>query len=700
LKQFLKKTISLMSAQAESKKQSFGLLQEETAKIPELDSLAKTIRKVITEDGKIREDLPELKAVREKMRTINKQIQTIANSYFKKAETAHYWQDVVPVQREGRVVLPLKANFRGKVKGIIHEVSSTGATLFIEPLDIVDKNNALIEQQNKFRQIVHQILQETTRELQKEVDAIESLTATVGFLDSLYARARYSSIHQCTRAELTGDELEMKQARHPLLGKEAVPIDISIPTDARALIISGPNTGGKTVALKTVGTLVLMNQHGMDVPVEEGSRFPVYDGVYVDIGDEQSIDQSLSTFSGHMQQIAEIVERSTADSLVLLDEIGSGTDVTEGSSIAMALLDYFIARNCTVMATTHQGILKNYGFSREKIENASVDFDEKTLTPTYRIIQGIPGESHAIEIARWHGIPDDILEKARGYRSGHETDISQIIREMSRKQKQLRDKEEQLRLYEETLRAQKQETEETRRKIAEKEAVLRREEVRDLRSFLRESRKTLENLVRELREQEVTKQETKKAKEFIRSLEEKTEEEEEKVDTLEEQIHTEPEKTREEYQQPAAIEPGMEVFISPSQKRGTVLRKSKKDEWVVTTNSMKIHVSEENLKPVASKKNRKESVDISVPEMETKPDYEVDVRGKRLEEALQIVKNQIDSAVVSGLTEFHIIHGKGQGILQQGIHDYLAQSREVADYSFSHPSQGGYGKTIVKLATR
>lgn len=691
LTRFIIKNLKQMEIKGEHEKESAHLLSNECEKLPDVNDIVSAVRKVIDEEGKVRETLPQLKSIREKIKQLSRTISQLAKKYLHDPSQSRYWQDTVPVERSGRIVLPLKANFKGKISGIVHEVSASGATLFIEPLDIVEKNNARIEQENRFRQEVHKILKSVTLSVRERREEINHLVTSLSYLDSLAGRARYSIANSCTRPETASLEFKLINARHPLLGRDAVPITIALEKGTKGLIISGPNTGGKTVTLKTAGLFSLMHQFGVEIPAGEGSSLPIFDTVFADIGDEQSIDEHLSTFSGHMKQIARVILEATPSSLILLDEIGSGTDVNEGSSIAMALLDYFIEKDCTVIATTHQGILKHYAFSKQKVENASVDFNADTLQPTYTIIQGIPGDSHALDIASSHGIPKHIIEKADRYLAGCETDVANLLREISRKQKELTEKERVLTENEIELSREQELISEKRREVNEQEARLKDEELRELRSFLHETRRALENLIRELREEEITKETTQKAKAFIEEIEKKTKEEEKNLENIE--------KRREEERPQIPLRPGIEVYIGPSKRKGTVVERSPKGDWIVATGSMRINMPETDLIPLPQRNKKKEPYEVAITETESedKPSFEIDVRGLRMEEAVEVVEKQIDKAVLHGLNEFHIIHGKGEGILQRGVHEYLSSIRLVDEYHYSHPSQGGHGKTVVRL---
>ncbi|MEW5817581.1 MAG: Smr/MutS family protein, partial [Spirochaetota bacterium] len=593
--------------------------------------------------------------------------------------------------------LPLKSNFRARVKGIIHEVSSSGATLYIEPLDIIEKNNQLVEQENNYRQEVVKILKELTTLVRAHLQSLNLLAGAVSFLDTIYARARFSLRHKCIRAEELQRGIRLNHARHPLLGGKAVPIDLRIENDTQVLIISGPNAGGKTVCLKTAGLFAVMNQFGMEIPAGEGSGLALFDAVYADIGDEQSIEESLSTFSGHMRAIAGILRESTRASLILLDELGAGTDPEEGSALAMAILDFFIRKDCLVLVSTHQGILKNYAFMNSSVHNASVEFDTKTLTPTYKVIPELPGESHALEIAGSNGLEESIVRKARLFLKSGKSDISEMIKNIAAKQKELREREEFLKVRETELKEKFRNLDLKNLQLKQRDYEIKAREQAEGVHFLKESRKTLENLIRNLREGELSRAKIKDAKQFLDTLEEEVESRQDNLQTLEKIIDGEL------YPAPAAkdLEPGMEVIIRNARRKGKILRKGKGRNWVVATDSLKISIPESELSILKEKDDRM-PLTVSFPELSSlsKPEIELDVRGQRLEEALACLEKQIDRALLAGLWEFSVIHGKGEGILQEGIHEYLRNSPCVIDFFFSSPNQGGFGKTIVKLVKK
>ena len=658
-------------------------LKEIAANVPELPGVIKEIFKIVEKDGEIREKhIPELKAIKSVINRLQKDVDKIVAGYLD--SNKNYWQAKQPSVKDGRVVLALKTNFKGRIKGVIHEVSSTGATSFIEPLDVVEKNNNIVKEQRRYHQEVLRILRELTAKTASFLDEIKSTVENISFLDSLYARADYGRKHKCHPAEHSSNEILLKNARHPLLGNNAIPISLSMSESSRMLIITGPNTGGKTVTLKTAGLLGIMNQFGMEIPADEGSKLIIFDNFFADIGDEQSIEQSLSTFSSHIINLSRIINNSTEKSLILLDELGAGTDPEEGVAIAMALLDHFIVKRSFTLITTHHGILKNYGYTRKGVENASMEFNNKTLTPTYRILLGVPGESHAIDVARHQGIPEEIVQKAFSYLNYERNDISVLIKRLSEKHRELLNVEKSHKIKENKLNELRRETDLKELRLKQKELLLREHGLKDIKDFLKSSRKELEGLVKEIREGELSKEKTIKVKDFISKMEEDVKNEENKLEYIE---------SSKEFE----FKVGMAVIHKNTGKQGIIIRRGKKKSWVVETDTLKISVNEIELKPAGNKKNKSEKVEIISSEIRGNAVYELHVRGMRFEEAMTLVKKQIDNAVINGLWEFSIVHGKGEGILCQGIRKYLQESDMIADYCFARPEDGGYGKTIVRL---
>ncbi|MDR0290836.1 MAG: Smr/MutS family protein, partial [Treponema sp.] len=585
----------------------------------------------------------------------------------------------------------------------------SGQTIFVEPEDVVEKNNELLIEQRNLDAEIRKILLDVTKSIAERRDELKMFHALLLSVEVLMAKARYSlESGGCFSEEGSGGDFPiiLIQARHPLL-ENAVPVNLAMDGNTFALIITGPNTGGKTVALKTVGLFAMMNQLGLALPCAAGSAIPVFDGVFADIGDEQSIGQSLSTFSAHITNIANIISHSGSRSLVLLDELGSGTDPQEGSAIALAILDCLIEKNARLIVTTHLGILKNYGYSRDAVENASVEFDSRTLSPTYRIITGIPGESRALDIAARNGLPAAIIEKARTYLDSGYSDVSALISGLKEKHRELdtlteKAKSEDLRLLDVRRKADLKEL-----RLRQKEFELKAGLAGKLRLLLDESRKTLENLVRELKEGEMTREKTLKVKEFLGELARTVDAENAALEEEEQAIadalrHGE---TNSSIVPPAAeFIPGMEVFAGAARRRGVLIRQDKKSSagniWIVEIGSLKISFPERELVPAApSRQPPKPSISMVdfAASSSSVARSEINLCGMRLEEAIEAMRRQLDMALLHGLGAFSVVHGKGDGILQKGVHEWLKQESAVADYYFAHPEMGGFGRTEVVL---
>ncbi|GHV16417.1 endonuclease MutS2 [Spirochaetia bacterium] len=696
------------------------------AGIPDCSVVAKEVFRVFDREGKLR-DLPEFREIKRRIRALQGDLETAVARYSATDESRRMLQSGLPSQRDGRMVLALKANFRGRIKGIVHEVSATGQTLFVEPEDVVEKNNDIIIEQRRLDAEIRRVLRQMTDRIAENRENLRIFHEKLIFIETIRARARYSrDIHGHFALEpAASGALILKQARHPLLGRRAVPIDFTMgrsfpgetgaaetggaeagdaegpaaSRDIRTVIITGPNTGGKTVALKTVGLFALMNQFGLALPAEEGTRLPVFDGIYADIGDEQSLSQSLSTFSAHMTNIAAIAQSATADSLILLDELGSGTDPQEGSAIAMAILDHLIEKGSRLIVTTHHGVLKNYGYTRLGVENASVEFDSRTLSPTYRIVMGIPGESRAVDIAERNGLPAEIVRAARAYLADERSDVSALITELKQKHQDLDSaaqvtKSEALKLREERRKADLREL-----RLKQKELEMKEGGMGQFRLLLAESRKKLENLVREVKEGELTREKTLKVKEFLKELEETVSAEDAALETEKQYLSGESAVARDTT---VPILPGMEVLAGEFKRRGTVIRPDKKTgdagNWIVEIGSLRLTMNEKDLSPLPpSQIERKPLIAPADLAGDTQAKFEISLRGMRMDEALEALQRQMDAAVLSGLGEFSVVHGKGDGILQRAVHEYLKHQNQVADYYFSRPELGGFGRTEVIL---
>ncbi|MBL8968270.1 MAG: endonuclease MutS2, partial [Spirochaetaceae bacterium] len=620
--------------------------------------------RIVNKDGTLR-DLPELREARDRIARAHRDISAITDSYFKNPEVRAMLQSDAPTIRDGRTVLAIRANFRGRVKGIVHEVSSSGQTVFVEPEDLVQKNNELVQEEARYRQELQRVLREATERLGGQHPALRDARRVMAGLDGIYARARHARLGGLVLARDLASGFTIRKARHPLLGRRAVPIDVELPEGTGTLIVTGPNTGGKTVTLKTIGLLALMNQFGLGVPAASESGFSVFDAVYADIGDEQSIDQSLSTFSGHMRVIGRVADEAGPRSLVLLDELGSGTDPEEGCAVAMGLLDWFIERGSLIVLTTHHGILKNYGYTRPGCLNASMDFDAASLQPTYRVLMGVPGESRALEVASQHGLRPEIIAGARRYLDEERADVSELIKGLTEKHRKLEDLETERRARLRDAREEQRKADLARLKLRQRELELREQGVGELRRLLGESRKTLENLVREIREGEgaLGADKTRAVKDFLAGLAAAVEGEGQRLEGARLDAAAEAAVAAELAREKAALAEieaaaasgakgrvakrpaplsfaeGADVVVLPGRKRGKVLRKAKKGYWLVETESLRLTLPEASLELVPEAAQARPTVAVELaPRGEggrTTASFELDLRGLRLAAALE-----------------------------------------------------------------
>ena len=667
-----------------------GSLREEAEKIEDLSSYAGFILKELNPDGTVKDDHPLLQSARARIAAIHKKIGSISSGFIN--DSRDILQSNLPSQRDGRTVLALKSNFRGRIKGLVHEVSSTGSTVFIEPFELVDLNNDLAYEQSQLKQQTFRIYRSLTEKLQEKISEFRQLVEIVSKIDTYFARARYSIENRCSRPDEITKGIKIVKGRHPLLGKSAVPISLSFTGDTKALIITGPNAGGKTVTLKTCGLFVLMNQFACELPCEEDTALSIYDNVYADIGDDQSIEASLSTFSGHMSRVSDIIKKSDEKSLVLLDELGSGTDPVQGSAIAVGIMKDLLERNVSSIITTHHASVKNFGYTNEGAVNASVDFDSVSLKPTYRIIEGIPGESHAFEIAQSCGIPGNIIESAEGYLNRGESSVSGMIRELESRQISLMKKEKALSDVENVLKEDKRRNDLLHLQLKQQKHILKTDGYRELKRYVDASRSELENLVRELREGEINRENTRKVKEFIKETDSFVNSMADELEREESEL-SEPEYNAADFH----IQPGTKVIHKKNRKKGTVIEKRKDGDWTVAFGNIRLNVKETDLLHDAEAEKKDRKVSLVSSGIKSEAVFELDLRGSRAQEAENALARQMDAAILSGIKLFHIIHGLGDGILQRTVHDYLSHCRYVEDYTFSDPEHGGYGKTIVRL---
>lgn len=671
-------------------------------RLNDFSALAQELHRVLDVDGAVIEDhVPALVHLRGEISRSRVDIETTAKSFLRDSDQREFWQDTTATQKDGRTVLPLKANFKGRVGAVVHEASASGQTLFVEPYELVEKNNRLVENQSAWRAELLKLFRELTAKVREQRAEIRTLVDNLTRLDLLWGRARWghSVRGNLVQAGKPGQPWALVQARHPLLGTSAVPIDLKVPAETSVLLLSGPNTGGKTVSLKTAGLLSLLHQFGLPIPAAPETLLPVWDGVWTDIGDHQSLDQALSTFSSHMTRMSQVFAGSTSRSLVLLDEMASGTDPLEGGALGMSFLDHFLEAGTTVFGTTHHGALKNYAYTRPRVRNAAVEFDGASGRPTYRILPDVPGPSHALETAARVGIPEPLVARARKILEGGETDVASVIRTLRDKQLELKAREDEVAAKERDFREDRRKTDLLRLKLKQREAELKQAGLGEMNRFLADSRRTFERLVQDIREGQLTSERIKEVRAFLASTGASLDEQKKALEAEELEL------SREEAPEPPppvgspvlGFAEGRDVYVEPGNRRGTLVRKAGKGRWVVSMGAVKLTLEEAKMRVVQTQTKKKVEVHSSTFSPDEPPAFSLDLRGFRAEEALQALEKQVDRALLAGLNEFSVVHGLGEGILQKAVQEYLRNRREVKKFFFSHPEEGGFGKTVVQL---
>ena len=688
--------------------------------MPSLPQTAQAVFSFIDKNGALR-DIPSLTAIQKKMQRIEADIEKTMRSYCTDESTKGMLQTPAPVLRNGRQVIAVRSNFKGRIKGIIHEYSQSGQSFYLEPEGIVLRNNELMRAQAEYEQELHRLLVSISAKLAEEAHALEQAYALVLELDCAAAAARWAYTENGVFVADTGNAqyFYLQAARHPLLGAAAVPIDLTLTAEERILIITGPNTGGKTVSLKTAALFVLLNQTGWPVLAGEETRLPVFRYVGCAIGDEQSLDRSLSTFSAYMRTVGELLEAADEESLILLDELGSGTDPQEGGALAMAILDELVARRSRVLVTSHHGVLKNYAYRKSGCVNASVSFDEATLRPSYRILMGIPGESRAVDIAEKNGLSPDVIRAARAYMADSSADAAALIKGLMEKHTQLAVFEREKEKAEKALREKQRRFDLNALKLRQKELLLRSQGYKRLNDLFEKKRNEIENLVREIQEGELTHEKTSKLKQFFADFGKMLAEEQTDIRNEQDELSAAQQAIRNQEQEqgkssngmsangvPAAGAPinetlaeSMEVFIPHLHRRGVIIRKEKKN-WLVAVDTVKMTFPADKLEPLTPSAAPLRAPQVVVEaelHQESRPEFELRLLGMRLDEAEKHLQNQLDLAVMHNMQEFSIVHGKGNGVLQTMVHEKLAAAPYIAEFFFARPEHGGTGKTIVRL---
>ena len=695
----------------------FPSLSEIAAQIPTAQGVVDGITRAISERAEILDSASEkLNTIRRELRITHDRLLSKLQRMVADPKTSMYLQEALITQRDGRYVLPLRSEFKGRIKAVVHDQSSSGATLFVEPLSVVDGNNEFRELQLAERDEERRILAELSMQVAMQAANILKAIDLVAELDLCFAKAKYADDLAASEPQLhaipktsqghPGTIIRLYQARHPLLDQATV-VSIDVELDARtySLVVTGPNTGGKTVTLKTVGLLALMAQSGLHIPAHSGSEISIFHKIYADIGDEQSIEQSLSTFSGHITNIIRILEQADRRSLVILDELGAGTDPQEGAALARSLLSHLLERGITTLVTTHHPELKAYAHSTPGVINASVEFDLETLRPTFHLTIGLPGRSNALAIAQRLGMPEPIIQAARSELSPTDLRAEDLLDEIHRQRDQSRKARgaaDRARHEAETLRAELtrrlEKIEDERRQVLEKAQKEAEEQLQELQDELREARKALARARQPLDVLEAV---------------------EEQVEILQETVEAPVERQQAKIPgQPVrrAIRLGDKVRLRTLNTQGVVTSLGEEEaELQVGALRIRARLAELQLEgepdPAVEKRSplpegqlptardllaaRKSRPEAILPES---PGIELDLRGQRAEEALDALERYLDAAYLAGLPWVRIIHGKGTGKLRQAVRETLQGHPHIKSFESGGEKEGGDGVTVAKLA--
>nr|WP_285868670.1 endonuclease MutS2 [Mesobacillus maritimus] len=696
--QELIQTANTVHASRQMKRFITDLLEE--TELPILSSFAEGIivlaeveekvKQAIDEGGEVLDSASDLlRSLRNQLRSREARVRERLESMTRSSNAQKMLSDAIITIRNDRFVLPVKQEYRGHYGGIVHDQSSSGQTLFIEPQSVVQLNNELQEIRLKEQQEIERILIELSVMVGDNHDDLLTIVNILAELDFIFAKARYGQKIKASKPKVNNEGIiKLYQARHPLIAKEeVVPNTITLGEDYTTIVITGPNTGGKTVTLKTLGLCTLMAQSGLQIPALDGSEVAVFDSVYADIGDEQSIEQSLSTFSSHMVNIVDILNRVDSNSLVLFDELGAGTDPQEGAALAISILDEVYQRGARVIATTHYPELKAYGYNREGVINASVEFDVETLSPTYKLLIGVPGRSNAFEISKRLGLSSTVIEKARGFISADTNQVETMIASLEESRRQAEKEADEAH---ELLKSAEMLHKDLQKQMVayyERKEELEEKAKEKATGIIEKAKAEAEEVIRDLRKLRLEKSAEVKEHELIdarRKLAEAT-----------------PEKTVKKASkakvQKHQFQPGDEVKVITFGQKGHLIKQASDKEWEVQIGILKMKVKESDMEYIDTPKPKDVKPVAMVKGRDSHVSLELDLRGERYEAAMLRVEKYLDDALLAGYPRVSIIHGKGTGALMRGVQEYLKNHRSVKKIRFGEAGEGGTGVTIVEF---
>ena len=669
-----------------------------------LDDLLHEIRRCIISEEEISDDASStLKHIRRAMKQTNQKIHTQLTTLVSSASNQDKLQDAIVTMRNGRYCIPVKQEYRSSFQGMIHDQSASGNTLFIEPMSVVTLNNELKELEGKEQSEIEHILSILSEQASYGVDDLAYNQKTLVLLDFIFAKAKYAKDIDASKPIFREDGIiNIKQGCHPLLDrKKVVPINVSLGKDFSMLIVTGPNTGGKTVSLKTVGLLSLMGQAGLHIPAFQGSSLGIFREIFADIGDEQSIEMNLSTFSSHMTNLVHILDEADPNSLVLLDELCGGTDPTEGAALAISILEFLRARKATTVATTHYSELKLFALSTDGVENASCEFDVATLQPTYKLLIGVPGKSNAFAISRRLGLDERIIDRANDILSDEDIKFEDVITDLEQNRaKARREADEAARMKRELTDLRKQ-IENDRIKLKENKSRILDEARREAKILVMDAKDEANSIIRDL--EKMRQQGISNGGNLDKKTSAMRDKLKKKEDTIDKAMARAAKPKKTYVEPPKNLKPGATVKIVDMNQEATVLKEPDKNGNVrVQAGIIKMDVHITNLRKVEEKKSKElaEKYVRSTRAFESKSknvSTEVDVRGQNLEEAWMNVEKFLDDCYLAGISPVSIIHGKGTGILRKGLQGYMKKHRYVKSFRNGRYGEGEDGVTIVEL---
>ena len=656
--------------------------------VEEVREIENFISEAINDEGILKDDASiGLRDVRRQKQNINANIKEKFDELISNKNTQNAIQERIVTQRNDRYVIAVKTDFKGLVKGIEHDRSATGSTVYIEPLNVVSLNNKLREYEAREREEIRKILLRITEIIKTKKEEILEIKEILERLDFIDAKTTYSVNKKCIVPKIINKEyLKLVEARHPLIDENTVvPINFELGNPENIMLITGPNTGGKTVTLKVAGLLTIMALSGIPIPANEKTEVGYFHNVLADIGDEQSLEQNLSSFSGHVSKIKDIIEHASSKSLVLMDELGSGTDPMEGAAFAMAIIDYLNKKHVTSIITTHYSEVKAYAFNTTGIKSASMEFNVETLSPTYRLLEGIPGESNALIIARKYGISEEIIENAKSYISEDNQRVEEMLKSIKEKNDKLEMMHAQLEATRAELDKQKNIYEQKMVKLENEKNEIIKRAYEEADNYLKNMQAKAKNLIDKINSEESKKEDAKNAQRSLNMLRESFITDKKK-NVKEKKIIT----------QNVDFAIGEEVLVKTMNQNGKILKIMPDNRIQVQTGILKLVVSTDDIVKIQKKKTNKFKNFASL-KRTSQVRGEIDLRGMNADEAIAELETYMDRAMLTGYHEIYIIHGKGTMVLRKKIHEYLRTSKYVAEFKDANQNEGGVGCTVVIL---